>query len=216
MNTLRKGYGAGKLIAVLFEDDSSREEFPFLSGCSNYPNFKILRRINKDIYLDIKTQNPDLLFLDLSVNSKSLFEKVKIIRSAKETAKIILLVDFVCEHIFWIAEKLEMDGIIKKSISPDIFAEKVISVMNSSKFHKFRDIEILIDYNQINYILSGTEKKVFTLIGEGLTTQEIAGLLFVSHRTVDNHRANILKKLNLKSASKLIYVAAVYNFFLLL
>jgi len=75
--------------------------------------------------------------------------------------------------------------------------------------------EQLIDFTIIDNLLSNKEKRVFKLIGEGLTTKEISGLLNVSHRTVDNHRAKILNKLCCRSASKLIYIASVYNLFLL-
>ena len=51
--------------------------------------------------------------------------------------------------------------------------------------------------------LSDRELEVFQLIGQGLTTGEIANRLHLSVHTIDSHREKIKAKLNLKSSSKL-------------
>jgi DNA-binding NarL/FixJ family response regulator len=51
--------------------------------------------------------------------------------------------------------------------------------------------------------LTQREKEVLKLVGEGNTSRAIAGFLNISIKTVDKHRSNIMKKLNLHSASAL-------------
>lgn len=51
--------------------------------------------------------------------------------------------------------------------------------------------------------LTSKEIEVTTLIAQGLTSQQIADKLFVSRRTIDAHRHNILKKLNIPNAAQL-------------
>lgn len=51
--------------------------------------------------------------------------------------------------------------------------------------------------------LTAKEIEITTLIAQGLTSRQIADKLFVSRRTVDAHRHNILKKLNLANAALL-------------
>ena len=60
-------------------------------------------------------------------------------------------------------------------------------------------------------ILSNKETEVLGLISKGLTTKEIAEKLFVSSRTIETHRANILKKLEVKNTAELIKKAAKMN-----
>ena len=60
-------------------------------------------------------------------------------------------------------------------------------------------------------ILSNKETEVLGLISEGLTIKEIAAKLFVSSRTIETHRANILKKLEVKNTAELIKKAAKIN-----
>ncbi|NIR14138.1 MAG: helix-turn-helix transcriptional regulator, partial [Desulfobacterales bacterium] len=55
--------------------------------------------------------------------------------------------------------------------------------------------------------LTPRERQILKLVAEGKTSEEIAGLLFISIRTVQNHRANIMKKLNLKRTADLVKYA---------
>ena len=64
----------------------------------------------------------------------------------------------------------------------------------------------------INYLTS-REKEVIKYIAEGLTSEEIAEKLYVSKRTVDTYRSNIMDKLNIHSLPKLIKYAIEYNYY---
>ncbi len=55
--------------------------------------------------------------------------------------------------------------------------------------------------------LTTREREILKLIAEGKSSKEIADLLCISARTVDNHRANIMEKLNLKKATDLVKYA---------
>ena len=52
--------------------------------------------------------------------------------------------------------------------------------------------------------LSNKESEILILISKGFTTKDIALKLFISTRTVETHRANILKKLEVKNTASLI------------
>jgi DNA-binding CsgD family transcriptional regulator len=55
--------------------------------------------------------------------------------------------------------------------------------------------------------LTATERRVLKLIAENKTSKEIAAELFISYRTVENHRANICQKLELRGSHSLIKFA---------
>src|SRR4026207_994936 len=55
--------------------------------------------------------------------------------------------------------------------------------------------------------LSDREREVFQLISEGKTNTDIAGLLFISPSTVETHRAHIMEKLDVHSASEIVLYA---------
>lgn len=56
--------------------------------------------------------------------------------------------------------------------------------------------------------LTPREQEVMRLLAEGFTTREIAQRLFISPKTVENHRANIMKKLDLRTTIDLVRQAA--------
>jgi DNA-binding CsgD family transcriptional regulator len=51
------------------------------------------------------------------------------------------------------------------------------------------------------------EREILKLIAEGKSSKEIGGLLFISSRTVQHHRANIMRKLNIKKTTDLVKYA---------
>ena len=55
--------------------------------------------------------------------------------------------------------------------------------------------------------LSVREKEILKLVAEGKTSAEVAELLCISIRTVQNHRANIMKKLHIKNTADLVRYA---------
>ena len=55
--------------------------------------------------------------------------------------------------------------------------------------------------------LSERETEVIRLIAEGFSNKEIGSKLFISHRTVDTHRTNLMKKLNVSNIAGLISYA---------
>ncbi|MBO9701481.1 MAG: helix-turn-helix transcriptional regulator [Sporocytophaga sp.] len=55
-----------------------------------------------------------------------------------------------------------------------------------------------------DYILSEREVEVLNLMGQGLTSKEIADSLFVSEHTIYKHRKNMLKKLNVRRSGDLL------------
>ena len=52
--------------------------------------------------------------------------------------------------------------------------------------------------------LNDREREVLQLIAEGHTNKAIADILFISPKTVDNHRTNLMRKLNIHSAADLV------------
>lgn len=59
--------------------------------------------------------------------------------------------------------------------------------------------------------LSDRELEIFRLIGQGLETVQIAGILNLSKNTIESHRRNIKEKLNITSKNNLVVLAAQWN-----
>lgn len=97
-------------------------------------------------------------------------------------------------------------GYIMKNSSLDKVIEAIRTVATNGSF--FDDnISIVDQTSKETIILSTREKEILRLIGEGNSSLEIANLLFINKSTVDTHRKNILKKLNIYGKTDLIRFA---------
>lgn len=108
----------------------------------------------------------------------------------------------------------EADGYILKNAGRDELLKALHRIANGGTFFS-QDI-IPIIYNQYNQqklqseklvLLSTREKEILSLIVKELTSEEIAEKLFISKKTVDNHRQHILEKTNCKSTVGLVKFA---------
>lgn len=59
--------------------------------------------------------------------------------------------------------------------------------------------------------LTPTELRILKMIAENKTTKEIAGELYISHRTVETHRSNICQKLNIQGTNALLKFALTHK-----
>lgn len=64
-----------------------------------------------------------------------------------------------------------------------------------------------LHFNQQTELLTDRETEIVRLIAEGFSNKEIGSKLFISHRTVDTHRTNLMKKLDVSNIAGLISYA---------
>ena len=107
-----------------------------------------------------------------------------------------------------------------KSSQQQLSNNDIVSVLYASKHiakdKKFID-KLIFLYTQIKvnkpntHVLSDREIQVLKLVGKGKESKAIAKLLELKISTIETHRKNIRKKLNLKGNGKLLQFAIVYN-----
>jgi DNA-binding NarL/FixJ family response regulator len=68
------------------------------------------------------------------------------------------------------------------------------------------------DDHPTSQVLSPREREIFLLLAQGKKNREIGKLLSISTRTVDTHRSNILKKLQMRSNAELVRMAIAEGF----
>ena len=106
-------------------------------------------------------------------------------------------------------------GYLLKNTDEMELAKAIRTVAAGKKYFNQMISEKMINFMSEHHTnikkLSNKESEILILISKGLTTKEIAVKLFVSSRTVETHRANILKKLEVKNTAALIKKAAEIN-----
>lgn len=151
----------------------------------------------------IKNLKPDFVILDISMPEINGLEVSEKIRIHQLPTKIILLTSHKEKSIFHKAEELELNAYLLKQYALDELRDCIKHLLTHDKYFSRKikfDLETDLNYLKGEAIeqLSFSERKVFELIIEQKTTKEIAALLFLSEKTIEAHRAGIIRKLGIE------------------
>ncbi|GIZ08114.1 response regulator transcription factor [Flavobacterium sp. UMI-01] len=157
----------------------------------------------------VKSQfEADIVLLDITMPHLDGFEVLKELKNIDSDIKPIVISMHDDGNYIAKCAKMGAYGYLLKNTDE---AELILAIRTVHQGKKYFSAEI--SEKMINFmstqsiseaILSNKETEVLGLISKGLTTKEIAAKLFVSSRTIETHRANILKKLEVKNTAELI------------
>lgn len=166
-----------------------------------------------DLMKTILEKKPDVLIIDYESQDPVLISLLKNILSSHATNILIITNENKKEHIQNLLD-LGVRGIVTKSCSKPEIVNAIHSLSKNNRFFCNRILEVVIateeDSEEVNCdptTLSPREYEVLKLITKGYKTSQIAEKLHVSVHTINSHRKNILRKLNLKSPAELIVYA---------
>jgi DNA-binding NarL/FixJ family response regulator len=160
----------------------------------------------------------DVFLCDLNIDERDGFQLIQQFKKIHPKAKVIILSAYFEEFLVNKAARLGVDAFLPKETP----IEELIAVIES-KSHVFYQPsttkKAIPDFDNKDkaqlkkFSLSAQEKQIIRLIIEGKTSKEIASELFISKTTVDTHRKNINKKLEISNSSSLIKFAHENNLF---
>ncbi len=163
-----------------------------------------------------QTLKPDIIIMDIGMAELNGITATKLIRNSMPEIKIIILSVHSRKNIIFEAFKAGASGYVLKSDATQDILVALKSVCEGRNFISPAITEYLVDYvmhpeafhNDSNASpLSAREIEVVQLVAEGNSAQEIADKLNISKRTVESHRANIMKKTGCRSIADLIKYA---------
>jgi two-component system nitrate/nitrite response regulator NarL len=163
-------------------------------------------------YSEVRELVPDLLITDLNLVDISGINLIRKIKASGLSTRIILLSSNVSPAVIHKALSAGVDGIILKYDHFSLLIE-AISVIHKRKFLSPGISDPLVNNflsfsnepdSQRTSPLSDREEQVAKLIGDGISSKQIADVLSISEKTVSKHRSNIFKKLNVKNTAQLV------------
>jgi DNA-binding NarL/FixJ family response regulator len=165
----------------------------------------------------LKKTKPDLVIVDISMKDISGIEVSKQITSLYPELKIMILSMHTNEEFVINAIKAGVNGYLSKDASRDelLDAIKIIyeggecySKLVSDNFLKSYVKKYKAEHSLLeNKTLTQREIEILKLAAVGLTNKEIADKLFISNKTVDCHKNNIVQKLKLKNTAEMVLYA---------
>lgn len=204
-------------IKIILVDDHQMFRDGVKSVLNDEKNIDIIGEVGTggDLYELLKLQKPDLIITDISLPGISGVEIAKYISENYPEIKILILSMHSNEEFIIRALSVGANGYLPKDTSMNELLDAINTIyMGENYFNK--DISNTILKSIINKskdekgngkCLTKREKEVIALVVEGLSNKEIAEKLFISVRTVDSHKNNIMQKLNLKSSVELVKYA---------
>jgi DNA-binding NarL/FixJ family response regulator len=159
----------------------------------------------------LEKSRPDVLLLDIQMPGKSGVELAGIISKKYPVIKMIALTNV--DVLTQMKQMLQKGclGYLLKDVSPEILIKAIETVYEGEQFlheeFKIQLLKSLTGSPDSKQLVTRREKEILKLIVEEHTNQDIAGKLFLSLRTVENHRNNLLQKLNVKNTAGLVKIA---------
>ena len=181
--------------------------------------FKICGEIDNGALILTSFENikPDLCVLSFDmpeINGVQIAHKIsekypdaKILVLAKEASESILneFLDSGANGLLLkTTDRIKLVDAAQKVASGETYLGKIFSNMMTREYVRLAKLKVSEEPRKD---LSKRESEILSLLVEGLTSIEIADKLFISHRTVEKHRANIHKKLGLKNVASLVRYA---------
>jgi len=157
----------------------------------------------------LNTVVPDMVILDISMPNLRGLEAMRLIKEKYPETKVLILTMHKDAEYVSRALSAGADGYLLKEDADHELFSAVEKIRGGGRYLSPRLSEGLAEewirmQNGDQKLLSAREKEVLRLIVDGKSNREVADILFISVRTVERHRSNIMDKLNLKNAADLI------------
>ena len=161
-----------------------------------------------------ETHNPDLLIIDISMPDMNGMEISRTILSRNPKANIIILSMYDDEDYISRCLEYGVKGYVVKNESGSELEYAIKSVLSGKNYFSRQAQDVIFKKYTQNVTkkkerettikLTRREIEIIKLIADGLTSQQMADQLFISPRTVETHRANLMKKVGVKNAIELV------------
>ncbi|MFD7315316.1 response regulator [Streptomyces sp. NPDC059883] len=155
---------------------------------------------------------PDLAILDIAMPRLTGLQAARELAARRPEIRILMLTMYDNEQYFFEALKSGASGYVLKSVADRDLVEACWAAMRDEPFLYPGAVTALIR-NYLDRVRQGDgipdsaitprEEEILKLVAEGHTSKEIAGLLVISAKTVERHRANLLQKLGLRDRLEL-------------
>ncbi|HEY0654168.1 MAG TPA: response regulator transcription factor [Chryseosolibacter sp.] len=152
---------------------------------------------------------PDVILVDIEMPDLDGIETTRRIRKINSTVKIVALTMHHESHFVSKMIAAGANGYLLKNVDRDMFLNAIQKIVKSNDFF----VEgVSYDSDPAGHGLSQRELEILKEIVKGKTNKEIGEQFFISDRTVDTHRTNIKRKLQLNTLAQLIDFAKNHGF----
>tara|TARA_R110000796_G_scaffold252627_1_gene388939 strand:+ start:22364 stop:23017 length:654 start_codon:yes stop_codon:yes gene_type:complete len=211
-------------IKVAIADDHSlfREGLKFI--LAKMSGIELILEVSNGIELlkGFEKEVPNVVLLDLEMPNGDGVETCKQLKKDYPEVKVLVLTMHSEERMISYLMEIGANGYLLKDIRHDVLKNAIEAVYTQGFYFTNEVSKSLLEGLKkhsrqvpkfgMEVSLSTREKEVLELIAKELTTLEIGERLFISERTVEGHRKNLLSKFDVKNTAGLILKAVKQGF----
>lgn len=165
-------------------------------------------------------QSPDVVLMDIMMGGMTGIEATRWIKEQNNGIKVIIISSEIRKDLLEAGIQCGIDGYIPKDIDVETLHQAIHTVFNGGRYFNEAITNLVFEefYHKkkltqpsgkitLRNDLTAREQEVLALVADGKTNKEVAEGLFISVKTVDTHKMNILDKLGLRNTAELVKYA---------
>jgi DNA-binding NarL/FixJ family response regulator len=202
------------MVRILIADDHEVVRFGLRQILEAQPNWEVVAEAadGRDAVAKAIEFKPDVCVLDYSLPLMSGLEATRQIRLRMPKSEILIFTMHDNEALVQGLLQAGARGYLLKSDARTHLLEAIASLVNHRPFFTQKVSEALLDVylakpERLVSAITSRERSVVQLIAEGHTNKEVARILNISLKTVETHRATIMRKLQISSSASLVRYA---------
>jgi len=208
-------------IRVMVVDDHDIVRYGICSVLKSSPDIEVVGEASNGVQAvdQFNDLMPDVVLLDISMPEMNGIETTRTIVRNHSNARVLILTMHLNEEYLNQVLSAGASGYILKNTEIGEMLNAIRTVAQGRQIFSAPISTLMTEkyvrsaqYNQDskdsdNPSLTKRETEILQKIADGKTSQEIAEILFISPRTVDTHRANLIQKLGVKNSAGLVRYA---------
>jgi DNA-binding NarL/FixJ family response regulator len=203
-----------KKVRVLLADDHELVRAGVRKLLESSPGIEVVGEATRgdETLVKLAELEPDVLLLDLNMPGGDGFEVLRKARDSAGGARIVVLSLHVQSEYVSRAVREGADGYLSKDLAVQELPDAIASVMAGKPWYSAAVQEVLAKVVRTGgtrpiEMLTPREREVLVGIARGLTSKEIGAEFNISARTVETHRAALMRKLDVRSIALLTQLA---------
>jgi DNA-binding NarL/FixJ family response regulator len=204
-------------IRILIADDHAIVRAGIRALLQLYPDFEVVGEAadGHEAILQTRRLQPDIVLMDIGMPGMDGLAATREIVRVAPRARVLILSQHENREYVMPALRAGASGYVLKRAPDETLIRAIRAVYAGETYMDPRLTDLLVEEVRRSgegptdplETLSEREREILVLLAQGKSYQEIAQTLFISVKTVDFHRANLMRKLGLKNRAELVQFA---------
>lgn len=208
------------MVTVIVADDHDVIREGIKNILRDNPDFTVVAEASngEEVIEKVEKHSPDILLLDITMPKKSGLDVISVVHNTCAQTKIIIVTMHRAHIYIDKSFELEVKGYLNKENVVEDLLPALRAVARGDTYVSSKVSQYLIERKlsrgeteDTSVTFSQREKDIIRLVVSGRTAKEIAKILFISPRTVENYKNSLLKKLGLNKTADLIKYAITHK-----